>query len=36
MGLNRRLLEGVDLDEELGPGQPCHADERVGGLMVSE
>lgn len=26
----------VDLDEELGPGQPGHADERVGGLVVPE
>jgi hypothetical protein len=25
----------VDLDEELRPGQPGHADERVGGLMGS-
>ncbi len=26
----------VDLNEELGPGQARHADERVGGLVVPE
>jgi hypothetical protein len=35
---SRRLRhrDRVDLDEELRPGQPGHADERVGGLVVSE